>query len=140
MKPTETVFRVLLLASFLAAIATTRIDHMFPNLVAPEFQALRDGPRLANDFTNSAIFLGLGLLCLGSGVVSSIGLFFFKSWARPLAIFSTIVGLPVYVLGGQFVTSGWAEAFEQLSLQFGGAVIAMAYWSPLSERFNRAAA
>jgi hypothetical protein len=140
MKPTATVFRVLLLASFLAALATTRVDHVFPTLVAPEFRALRDGPPLASDFSRSPLFLGLGLLGLGSGFVSSVGLFFFKSWARPLSIFAVIVGLPVYVLSGQFVTSGWAEAFEQLSLQFGGAVIAMAYWSPLSERFYRAAA
>lgn len=52
-------------------------------------------------------------------------------------VFSTVVGLPLYVLKGQFVLSGYSEVFGQLSLLLGGAVIACAYWSPLRERFER---
>ena len=131
-----TVFRVLLLASFTLALLATSVDLIFPGLVVPELRSIRDGARLINDHSNYISFAILGLIMLVTAIISTYGMFQFRRWSRPLSVFSAAVGLPLYILKGQFVLSGYSEVFAQLSLLFAGAVIASAYWSPLCARFE----
>ena len=102
----------------------------------PELRAIRDGARLGNDHSNYVTFAILGVIMLVTAIVSTYGLFRFRRWSRPLSVFSSAVGLPLYILKGQFVVSGYSEVLAQLSLLLGGAVLACAYWSPLRERFE----
>ena len=135
--PSPTVFRILLLASFALALLATSVDRIFPELVVPALRAVLDGAKLANDHSSNISFAILGLIMLVTAIISTYGLFRFRRWSRALSVLSTVVGLPLYVLKGQFVLSGYSEVFGQLSLLLGGAVIACAYWSPLRERFER---
>ncbi len=134
------MFRATVIASFALAIAAASVDHVVPNLIASPLRALPVGPPFANDHSHSALFIILGTLMLVSGVVSTVGLICFKFWARPLTVFSMLIGLPLYVLKGQFISSGYSEMFAQLANLFGGAVVALAYWSDVARRFNSAAA
>ena len=68
-------------------------------------------------------------------IVSLIGLFMFKSWARHLFVLSNIVIFPIYLIGGLYVYSGLAQAICDLSLIVEGFIIALVYFSPLKGYF-----
>jgi hypothetical protein len=75
---------------------------------------------------------------LVASIVSTIGLFFFWYWVRPFALVTAILGLAVSPLFGPELSSGWSSALLEASFLAWGAVLALAYYSPLSQSFVRA--
>jgi hypothetical protein len=71
-------------------------------------------------------------------VVSSvIGLFFFRRWARPLYLVTTILATLLLPVSGPYVASGWSQMIDELGLIVSGVILALIYWSPLKELFKR---
>jgi len=65
-----------------------------------------------------------------------IGLFFFKRWARTISLITTFVGLAVAPFFGPQLSSAIAGPMFYASSIVWGAILAIAYYSPLSSRFG----
>jgi LytS/YehU family sensor histidine kinase len=66
-----------------------------------------------------------------------IGLFRFKAWARSLSLYVTLAGFFAYPFMGPSVLSGLESAlFDAVSTIWGG-ILALSYFSAVSERFER---
>lgn len=131
-----TAFRYLLASSILLSIAAGVIDWLFPTLVPQSLTlALEKESELSllgkYPFISLAIFLPWLIVVLAS----TIGLFFFKPWARTLALYSTLIGFALYLFLGPSVCSALASALTEASYLAFGAVLAVAYYSPLSTHF-----
>lgn len=82
----------------------------------------------------SAVVISVWLLILT--LVSFVGLLKFKRWGRNLAIITTLAGLIFAALAGPSEFEGWEWALLSLDGMIWGAVLALAYWSPIHEEFT----
>ena len=129
-----TIFRILIIFSFLLGIASAAIDFIIPNLIPSSVtQAYLNVPTPVLFENPLGLAFLAALLLLAS--VSTIGLLFFKRWARMLSLYTTVLGFSLYPFFGLTLASGWASALSELSTTIWGAVLAIAYYSSLSERF-----
>lgn len=135
MTPAATLFRTLLIASVVTGLLGAFLDVIFPGLVPASIQKAFDelppppGPAL----------FGAGALVLvtfGGAVASVVGLYAFQPWARPLAVWMTILGFLFHPLLGVSMQSGWAQLLLDVSSILWGAVLAMSFVSSLSSRFS----
>lgn len=131
-----TIFRSLVASSILLIIAAGIVDWIFPSLV-PEslILALEKESELSFLENYPLISLTIFLPWLMAVLASTIGLCFFKHWARALALYSTLIGFALYPFLGPSVCSALASALTEASSLVLGAVLAVAYYSPLSDRF-----
>jgi hypothetical protein len=85
----------------------------------------------------SHAWVAAGVLCVLAlaWLTGLIGLFRFKGWARPLSLYSTLVGFALYPLLGTSWLSGIESALYDAATLAWGAAISAAYFSPVSERF-----
>jgi hypothetical protein len=133
---TPTNFRCLVLCSVLLAIVSSAVDWLFPSLISQALTtALEREPLSAFIMDHPFILLAVLLPWLAAVLASTIGLLFFKRWARTVALYSTILGIGLYPLFGVTVASAVASSFSEASMLVWGAVLALAYYSSLSERF-----
>jgi hypothetical protein len=109
------------------------MDMLLPNLISPSLKQMAENEPFSTG-AESAWFVGFIVL----GIVyfiCFIGLFFFKKWARAGALYSTVMSLCLYPFFGVSVMSGWAVALDEASMVLWGAVLAIAYFSPLQSQF-----
>ncbi|HSH54445.1 MAG TPA: hypothetical protein VK967_05385 [Methylotenera sp.] len=133
MKPNT--FRCLVILSFVFSIIAGLVDSFYPSLLPePLSQAYENLP------LPSALESPVWLVIFGSwlllGLAGMVGLIFFKNWARFLSLYTTILSFFLLPLLGPGLASGWAAAFYNASFIMWGAVLAVAYYSPLADRFN----
>ncbi len=130
-----TLFRYTIIAYIALAIFGGMFDLVFPSAI-PETLSLA---KEANDIKLSSIELIsiaiVGLVLLVGGIAATIGLYLFLPWAPRLAVVVTALALFESPLLGADVTSGWSMALTSLSDTLWGAILALAYFSPLKERF-----
>jgi urea transporter len=80
---------------------------------------------------------GATALLLSAWILGLVGLFFYKRWARTLALYTTGLTLLATPLLGTSVSSGIENAlFEAASITW-GAVLAASYFSSVGTRFGR---
>ena len=66
-----------------------------------------------------------------------VGLFRFKSWVSPLSLYSMLVGFLVCPFLGASLSSGLESALLEASTTVWGAILALSYFSAVSDRFGR---
>jgi hypothetical protein len=128
------LFRALIIASVVTGLLGGLLDLIFPNLV-PEslskaFDELPGPPMLALVSAGTLV-----LVTFGGIVAATVGLYLFQPWARPLAVWMTLLGLLFHPLLGVSLQSGFAQLLLDLSSLLWGGVIAMSFVSSLSVRF-----
>ena len=130
-------FRALLIASLIFSALGAVIDTVFPGLLPEPFsKALQlQDEAIAGPWVYA--LLALALLLLAALVASVVGLYLFRPWSRPLAVGMTIVAVVLVPFFGAVAESGIASAAMELSSLLWGAVLAVAYFSPLAETFKR---
>jgi hypothetical protein len=123
---TPSTFRQLVVANLIVPVIGIALDLM----LSP---STYDG----QPFTKSdAILVGIGLLAIVLMVMTTIGLCRFARWSRPLVLWLTVVGLVWIVFDSPYQAHAFAEAMYELSSLLTGAVLAAAYWSPVSRLFE----
>ena len=112
------------------------IDWLFPSFISQALaDALQNEP--PSEFIETRPFLARAVLLPWSvaAVARIIGRLFFKRWDRVVALYSTLIGFAFYPFFGATVSSALASALSEASFLLRGAVLALAYFSPISERF-----
>lgn len=133
---TPMTFRSLVASSVLLMIAAGFVDWLFPSFVPQSLTlALEKESGLSLLEKYPFIALAIFLPWLIAVLASTIGLFFFKHWARAWALYSTLIGFALYPFLGPSVCSALASALTEASSLAWGAALAVAYYSPLCDRF-----
>lgn len=127
---TPSTFRVLVILSAALALAGPLLNSIFlpklpighSELIFPE---------------SSSLFALLVLLHLVLDLATTVGLCLFWRWSRPASLFSIAWGFVLYAMCAYFVDAGIKVAVDCLSTLLTGAVLSMAYFSPIASRFER---
>ena len=136
---TPRLFRGLILAH-LVALGAFSILSAFDHGVS---QALLDAylqsvpPWLMGE-SMLAISLMLGVVVIL--IVGYVGLWLFKSWGRALSLWTTVLGCVLTATFGPSLSGGLSAAFYDASMLLWGAVLALAYASPIAHHFRSASA
>ena len=134
---TLTVFRAFIVASFLTAFLGATIDLFVPSLVPAELSAAYDA--YTSEMPSLTLIIAVGLLSvvvMVGAIASSIGMYLLKRWSRRMALWTTLLALPMYPPLGSVLYSGWAEMLLTVSMTLWGAVLAMAWYSELRTHFE----
>lgn len=123
------LFRILVLLSLVLPVGGTLIDTLFLHELSTH------NTDLASE-ESTLLFAALGVLNWIVAIVSTVGLWLFRSWSRPLALVGVALGVALYLLSSYFVTSGVATAITWVGSLIGGAVLALAYYSSIAARFS----
>lgn len=133
---TSAYFRALILISVAAGFAGSFVDFLFPYLVSASLSAaVESEPPPALLAENPWVSLAIFGPIVVAGIASTIGLFYFRRWAR---IFSLVVlgaGFALTPFLGTTLSSGLSYTLIEFAATTWGAVLAIAYCSPLSQRF-----
>jgi len=135
---TSTRFRILLVVSTALFIAAALADDLVPPVFSEELAAAYAKKEAWVD-TNFWPAVALAVLLGGSTVAGLIGLFFFQRWGRSLSLCSSIGVFVVYPALGPSLTSPLAGALDEASSLLWGAILALAYYSQVSDRFGKVA-
>jgi hypothetical protein len=131
-----TLFRALVLISVAASFVGNFVDIVFPSLIpAPLTDALENALESNMFAGNVWLMLCLAVPLVGASIAGVIGLILFRAWARTVSILVLCIGIVVTPFFGPTLSSGLASAFIELSVTLWGAVLAIAYFSPISQRF-----
>ena len=132
---TPYLFRTLMLASLGLSILAFVVDSTIPALV-PEPLRLAEAVYWNEMATGSFTFrMSLLIAYVIVSLVALVGLYFFKPWARTATLVLSGLLLLIAPALGHVVLSGLAQGLAEIALMLWGAVLALAYFSPISERF-----
>jgi hypothetical protein len=131
---TRTSFRVLVVGSVGCMLFALLLSFLTESLLPAEHQLYLQR-RAAETGERDLAMLSLGIPVLVLGLVSALGLFRLWAWARVLAVIVTAAFVALTPLVGVIVDSGWVGMFSEISTLLWGAVLAAAYWSPVSAHF-----
>ena len=132
-----TIFRTIIVAGLILAIAGGLIDLVFPDLVPAQINDAYEAYTIeeAADIHIAMGFLALVVLIVV--LVATVGLLLLKRWARALAFWVTVVSTLFYPFLGPYLYSGLGLMLTEASMLLWGAVLAMAYFSELRTYFER---
>ncbi|MFA7243607.1 MAG: hypothetical protein WC091_26165 [Sulfuricellaceae bacterium] len=136
---TPYLFRALILLSLVCRVVGICIFIFAPQMV-PETLRVADEAILKAHFdlmsTPRLVLEGIAVLGFTvASIAALIGMFRFKSWARPLNVVLVLALFVVWPFFEYDLSSGLEQAFGDVADILWGAVIAMAYFSPLSKLF-----
>ena len=133
----STQFRILPGLSIVLGVIGGAVDFLFPSLLAESFREAQKAhdESLAQGRTIFVLVAALATLVLLPP--TAYGLYAFRSWAPRLAVLATAVALALVIAAGAFAQSGWAIALSYLSSYLWGAVLLLAFISPISAKFQR---
>jgi hypothetical protein len=132
---TESKFRALIALhialSFAGVCASFIVTGYSPELKAA--YANEPEPWIFSSLWLLAPYVALLLIPWIAGL---IGLWRMKRWGRSWSLYSTIILLVTYPLAGASLLSGIESALFEAAALCWGAVLALAYYSGISERFD----
>lgn len=127
----SSTFRSLIVFSVALALCGPAMNALFLPPLPIEHSALM--------FPASApVFHALAFANMLVALVSTVGLCFYRRWARVANLVTTAIGPGLYAMASYFVDAGPKVATDSLSMLTGGAVLALAYFSPIARRFESA--
>ena len=134
---TETGFRVVLVSSVVAGIVgiivMTLSEASLPFELQRYVSRQSAGPLSARDIVALVIWAPAMVVSL----IAAVGMFFFWRPGRVLALIGTLLALAALPFSEPFVATGLATLFNEGSSILWGMVLALAYWSPLAQRFAK---
>jgi hypothetical protein len=128
----ETLLRVLIVAVILLPILGATIDTLVPGLLPPELAAYSESRLEAPMTALEYLFLALA----GPLLVSAVGLWLFKPWARWLYTAVTAAAFLLAPFDPPWIGSSVASTFNDLATFCDGAVLALIWFSELRRRFE----
>ena len=130
------LFRPFILLSAAFGVSSTAVDYFVADLMSPELSSARDNEPMFCFIENYPIIsLAILLPWLAAALAGVVGLFLFKPWGRTLSLYSTVLGVFLIPFLGPVVSSGVAFSLDEVAITLWGATLALAYFSPVAERF-----
>jgi hypothetical protein len=137
---TRTRFRFLILLSVSTSLLSVVLSFTATSHSAElaGAYAREPGPSWVED--HPWLFITGALAYILLYAAGTIGLYRFLHWARPLSLYLTLAGLLLLPVLSASLLSPLEYMLQAVSGLSWGAVLALAYWSPLSTQFEQPAA
>lgn len=134
---TSSHFRALLVISVAAGLAGSFVDLLFPSLVSAALSAAIENEPPPTFFSESPwLTILLAAPVSIAGIASTVGLFFFRRWARTLSVVVLCLSIAATPFLGSILSSGVSYALIEVASTTWGAALAIAYLSPISRLFT----
>lgn len=125
-------FRTMLILSVFFAVAGNAFDlWLLPDAMPV---SINEGFLQSLSLLNIIVIIIIGL-ALGISLILILGLYYFRWWAPFTNLIVATMAILLFAFSDTTVTSCIAQACFALSQALTGAVLACAYWSPISKRF-----
>ncbi|MDQ1834904.1 hypothetical protein [Massilia scottii] len=129
-------FRLLLSLYIILCLAQAAAGWYSSYLISPAMQAAWEAEPDSWDVANLPLSLSILLpLAIGS-FAGVIGMFTFKSWARSFSLYFTAAIIIVLPFSGPWLFSWLDYTLVEITAMVWGAVLALAYYSPVSSQFS----
>jgi hypothetical protein len=133
----KTLFRVSIIAEWSLLVFGITLFSMLDSSLPDLLQQYQVFESERNMTLSDIIFLGIGIPVVLLNLISSIGLYFFRSWARPIYVATAVLSILVMIFSPPTVSTGIESAFEQFSILIGGVIIALMFYSDITDKFIR---
>ena len=133
---TDSRFRQLLflyVISSVAAIAALFLPGGYSQELSEAYYSEPEPWLAGNDW----VFLGIAIPLLSASIAGFVGLFLFKAWGRTVSLYTTVASLALLLLGGPTLLSALESLLWEVATLTWGAIMALAYFSPIASRFGR---
>jgi len=131
------LFRVVLILglifSIISIVAGISLSDTLPPILQDYLLQLENEELSA---TEVILFLTATPMILTLLIVSTIGLWNFKSWARTLYVVISVAFIPLYPVIGPVIMNGWEAMFYDMELILKGVLIAMMFTGEVSQKFK----
>jgi hypothetical protein len=135
--PLSITFRLLIGLSVTLGLSSVGVDLFFTDIIPSDLSAaIERASALSLVESYPLISLAVLLPWLLASFAGVIGLFLFKQWGRSLSLYSTALGFFLFPFFGPVVSSGVSYALDEAAITLWGAALAVAFFSPISERFR----
>jgi len=132
---TDSNFRKILWVYIASIVATVAASVFTPHSDALQAAVDRESNSWLWDHTWASI--GVYATLVITWLIGLVGLFKFKNWGRSISLYSTVATIIVYPFMGSTLSWGFESGLYELSTMLWGAIIALSYFSSVSERFGR---
>jgi hypothetical protein len=133
---TESKFRALI-ALHLALLFAGLCAAFLPDNYSTALSEAYASEPVSSFIDNDWFWLTLALILLIVWLVGLVGVWSFKRWGRSLSLYSTFAALIAVPLFGPTLSSGIENALFEAATLCWGAVLALAYYSAVAERFGK---
>lgn len=129
-------FRLLLCLHFILETALAVAARYSSNLISPQLQAALEAEPVHWSAGNLTLDLSITLFLGICSMAGLIGMFMFKSWGRTMSLATTVAFMTVLFVPGTAVLSWLDYVLAELLSMLWGAILALAYFSPVSSLFS----
>jgi hypothetical protein len=132
---TERSFRTLLYLHLATLLAATGVGVAFPEMLPSYLFEAYERSSTEAPIERAVWPWAVVLPVLGAAIAGYVGLFLWRPWGRTLSLATTVLGFVMYPLVGPTVASWLESSLLDISNIAWGALLALAYFSPVSARF-----
>ncbi len=130
-------FRLLLITELSLQILASVYEIFFASSLVEKIADFAHQEEPALEGVKLILAVGFGAPAFVIALISWVGLFLFKNWARHLWLASFVLIFLAYPFLGITVSGGISQIFYDASMLCAGAIIALVYCSPLREYFDQ---
>ncbi|MDA1143275.1 MAG: hypothetical protein O3B01_32355 [Planctomycetota bacterium] len=135
--PSKGFLRTLIVAGFGLGIISVVVSLLTESSLPEPLRAFLDAESEAEVTAREMILLAAAIPLIILVLVSTIGLFFFWRPARILNLISIVAGLILTPFFGPYVDAGWGMTFVEAATIISGVVLALVYFSPLKDLYDK---
>ena len=136
--PTKRLLRALIIAEILVGIISIVVSLATEFLLPEPLKTFVDREGEGRLTTREIVMLVAAIPLINLLLLSSIGLFFFWRPARILYLIAMGYGLVLTPFFGPYVDAGWGTILEEIAVIISGVILALVYWSPLKQLYEKA--
>jgi uncharacterized membrane protein YdbT with pleckstrin-like domain len=133
--PITALFRTILIAglmtSVISAVAGITLTDTLPAFLQ-EYLIQVENEEMYDSTASILLMTTISILF----IISIIGLWKFKNWARIIYIVIIILFIPLYPAMDSVIMNPWEAMFNDITLILEGVLIAMMFFSPIHEEFK----
>jgi hypothetical protein len=129
-------FRRLFIISWLVGLTAVAVSMLTVSYLPPDLRDYVEAQSNAEPTTKDWVVFTVGVCLLIGYIITSVGLYRFRAWAKTLFLPMNIIALLMMPLYGPSVMTGWASAFNCLNCLVGGGVLFLVYLSPVGQMFG----
>lgn len=129
--------RILIVVDLILIVISGIVSIVGEAWLPEQLQAFEQARAEADATTSDWVLMIVGVPLVIAVLMSFIGLLVFWHPARPLYFATLVAAALLTPFGGSYVTPGWAQAIDGVSSIVSGVLLAVIYFSPLRELYNR---
>ena len=128
-------FRRLLVLSWLIGVAAVVVSLATVPYLPSDLRHYLKAQSDAEPTTMDWVIFTVGLCLLTGHVITSVGIYRFRAWAKRLLLPINVIALLLLPLYGPSVMTGWASALNYLNGLVSGGILFLVYLSPVGRMF-----